>query len=600
MSRGLSVTTNRPSAATSESPTTSWLRPLRSFRFRSSTTRRVSSTSPALAVAGRPSGETWNDRSVYSADLSPIYDGMSNLTSMIDRDGKTASYQYDPLNRLTTVTYADNSTVTIQWDAGNRPQSIADSVNGTITQMYDGLDRLIEEQSPQGQVVYTYNLTNPRVQMTVNSNPTINYTFDAANRLTNITQGSNSVTLAPDAANRPGTITYPNGIATTYGFDAANQLLSLNYSNGSTSIGGLSYTYDLAGRRISMSGSLATLQVPSPVSTATYDAASRLTAWGGSPLTYDNNGSLLTSPSGSYGWNARNQLTTSPGAGSYSYDAFGRRTSATVSGTTNLYIYDGSNRAVISNTQILSGAGLDHVYAQVSSTGTTSVLRDGLNDTIALTNSAGTTTGSYSYAPFGATTNSGTSSTTLQYTGREDDGASGLYYNRARYYSPQLSRFISQDPIGLAGGVNTYAYAGGDPITNADPSGLFISSVQAACAIDPGFCAEIMGTIIHNNGAITSAITGDPCWEKQAGHVQNGFRVAGVIASILPLASSLAGPSSRALGRALESSGIVRPADAAAHHIVAGSAQGAAAARAALQRLGIDINDAVNGVFLPA
>jgi RHS repeat-associated protein len=400
------------------------------------------------------------------------YDGMSNLTSIIDRNGKTTSYQYDPLNRLTTVTYADNSTVTIQWDAGSRPQTIADSLNGTITQTYDGLNRLTEEQSPQGQVVYAYNLTNPRVQMTVNSNPTINYTFDAATRLTNIVQGSNSVVLAPDAANRPGTITYPNGIVTTYGFDAANQLLSLNYANGSTSIGGITYTYDLGGRRISMSGSLATLQAPSAVSATTYDAANRMTAWNGSALTYDNNGNLLTGPSGSYGWNVRGQLTTSPATGSYAYDALGRRTTATVSSATNTYLYNGSNPAQISGTQILGGPGLDDVYAQVTSSATTSVLRDGLNDTVALTNSSGTTIGSYSYAPYGATTNSGTSSSTLQYTGRENDGASGLYYYRARYYSPQLSRFISQDPTGFAGGINTYAYVGGDPIGRLDPTGL--------------------------------------------------------------------------------------------------------------------------------
>jgi A nuclease family of the HNH/ENDO VII superfamily with conserved AHH len=57
-------------------------------------------------------------------------------------------------------------------------------------------------------------------------------------------------------------------------------------------------------------------------------------------------------------------------------------------------------------------------------------------------------------------------------------------------------------------------------------------------------------------------------------------------------------PSSRALGRALEALGLARPPGSAAHHIVAGSAPGAAAARAILQRLGIGINDAANGVFL--
>jgi hypothetical protein len=64
------------------------------------------------------------------------------------------------------------------------------------------------------------------------------------------------------------------------------------------------------------------------------------------------------------------------------------------------------------------------------------------------------------------------------------------------------------------------------------------------------------------------------------------------------IASKLIAPSSRALGRALEAAGIVRPAESAAHHIVAGSAQGAALARTTLQNLGIGINDAANGVFL--
>jgi hypothetical protein len=47
-----------------------------------------------------------------------------------------------------------------------------------------------------------------------------------------------------------------------------------------------------------------------------------------------------------------------------------------------------------------------------------------------------------------------------------------LYYNRARYYSPKMSRFISEDPIGLLGGTNVFAYANGNPLSNRDPLGL--------------------------------------------------------------------------------------------------------------------------------
>jgi uncharacterized protein RhaS with RHS repeats len=47
-----------------------------------------------------------------------------------------------------------------------------------------------------------------------------------------------------------------------------------------------------------------------------------------------------------------------------------------------------------------------------------------------------------------------------------------LYFYRARYYDPVLKRFVSSDPIGLAGGLNEYAYVGGDPVSYVDPEGL--------------------------------------------------------------------------------------------------------------------------------
>jgi RHS repeat-associated protein len=91
---------------------------------------------------------------------------------------------------------------------------------------------------------------------------------------------------------------------------------------------------------------------------------------------------------------------------------------------------------------------------------------------LALTNDTGAVTTRYSYDPFGNTTVTGTSTNVFQYTGRENDGT-GLYYYRARYYSPKMQRFVSEDPIGFNGGdINLYAYARNNPVRYFDPWGL--------------------------------------------------------------------------------------------------------------------------------
>ncbi|MBI4823337.1 MAG: RHS repeat-associated core domain-containing protein, partial [Nitrospirae bacterium] len=95
-----------------------------------------------------------------------------------------------------------------------------------------------------------------------------------------------------------------------------------------------------------------------------------------------------------------------------------------------------------------------------------------LGSVVALTDEAGTIKTQYVYDPYGNTEMIGEpSDNPFQYTGRENDGE-GLYYYRARYYSPELQRFISEDPIGLLGGVNLYTYTGNSPVNWIDPLGL--------------------------------------------------------------------------------------------------------------------------------
>ena len=227
-----------------------------------------------------------------------------------------------------------------------------------------------------------------------------------------------------------------------------------------------------------MGGSLARMGLPDPVASATYNAANQLTSWDGVAHTYDANGNLTGDTSRTLTWDSRNRLASLSGpiAGNFSYDAMGRRKSKTVAGTSTSFLYDGLNivqelNGASPQANLLTGQGIDEVFARTSATGSENFVTDGLGSTVALTDAAGAVQTSYTYEAYGKATKSGTATTNSQtYTGREDDGT-GLYYYRARYYNPTISRFVSEDPIGLAGGINSYAYVKGNPVSFIDPKG---------------------------------------------------------------------------------------------------------------------------------
>jgi len=155
-----------------------------------------------------------------------------------------------------------------------------------------------------------------------------------------------------------------------------------------------------------------------------------------------------------YTWDARNRLVAIQDQGvsaTFAYDVFGRRIRKTINGESTEFLYDNKNiiaelKGGTITAHYVRSLNVDEPFVRISNNETEFYHADALGSTLSLTNIAGLVNTTYEYDPFGNTSVNGPSSNTFQYTGREND-ATGLYYYRARYYSPQQARFLSQDPI---------------------------------------------------------------------------------------------------------------------------------------------------------
>jgi len=274
----------------------------------------------------------------------------------------------------------------------------------------------------------------------------------------------------------------------TWTYDQASRMTQIDYDKGTTHYSTLDYAYDPAGRRTKVWAGFARVTLPAATTAnATYDAANELKTWNGTNLTYDQNGNLATNGAQTYTFDERNQLTaTSGGTSTFKYDGLGRRYEKTVSGTTTRNLYDGPNvvqelngsNAVTANS--ITGFAPDQVFWRNSGGVNKNVLTDALGSTLATYNSNATPglQNKFTYDPYGTP-----DSTAFPYlfTGTNYDSATGLQYNRARYYAPGFGRFTSEDPIGVLGGsANEYLYGANAPTVYTDPSGLILGQFGSA------------------------------------------------------------------------------------------------------------------------
>jgi RHS repeat-associated protein len=288
------------------------------------------------------------------------------------------------------------------------------------------------------------------------------YTYDILNRVTKLTQSGTGTDGTQD-----------------YSYDSTNQLTTATHTTQTDE----AYSYDANGNRTSGGSSAGTNNQLLTDGTYNYE--------------YDGEGNrtkrteIGTGKVTEYIWDYRNRLTSvlfKDAGGNvtktiqYTYDVNDRRIGKQIDGvTTERYVYDGSNIALVfdgTGTQThryLYGTGVDQVLADERGGTVVWALSDNQGTVRDLVDGNGTVLNHVVYDSFGQVQSQSDAGLEFRYgyTGREQDGETGLDYYRARYYDASNGRFISEDPIGFsAGDSNLTRYVGNNPTNYNDPSGL--------------------------------------------------------------------------------------------------------------------------------
>ncbi|HEY3358302.1 MAG TPA: RHS repeat-associated core domain-containing protein, partial [Polyangia bacterium] len=401
------------------------------------------------------------------------YDVMGHRTSFSQTmDGTTYTIRSQYQNgRLTSETYPDGEVVTyVYGTAGTalgRLTGVTGSQAGVIVAdvAYDSRGQM--STITYGNGVTTSYLHDPSSDRTtriaIGALANIDYGYDAAGRVTTMSSGQLGLTNW------------------TFAYDDLNRLTkATNLSDGTRT---QSFGYDAVGRMTSNSASGAYVygDVAHPhgvtavgTNTYTYDANGSLVSGGGRTLFYDGDRRLAKVVSGG--------LTTY-----YRYDALGQRVRKCSGQGTTVYvggIYETGSRTI----KYYLAGGMR--VASRAADGTMSFYHaDHLGSLRLISDISGHSVRTFEYAPFGKLlTTSGTLTDTHRFTGQEADDESGLMFYQARFYDPELGRFVQPDqflPDGnFSQALDPYAYAYNSPINYVDPSGH--APLVAAIAVGLG------------------------------------------------------------------------------------------------------------------
>lgn len=452
------------------------------------------------------------------------FDVEGNLKTTTDARGVLATYSYDALNRVTQVAYSR---------AGSTTRNVNFTYDETGSIFGSGIGRLTTTKTQEvstrfrydalGRVTQTFHNLGSTLLDKVVMNPTgavqswtwrlggtgrlHERVFDTNGRIVRHPLGTWVRDITYDDADRISRFTHYNAstaqpvpsVDQSFTYDELDRLIGVA---GSTN---WSYAYDANGNRTASATGTATRAFN--VSTS----SNRLTGLTNPArdMTYDAVGDTLTDvQSGSsanytaeYFLDGR-MATLSQGSAwgvSFAYDAQGRRfyRSAWVGSTSNprvvtLFAYDQDNH-LLGEYQADGKPITEYVWfgdtpVAVIKTDATApggiqiyaIHTDHLDTPRVIVDAQGQVRWRWMGEPFGAnaaeeqpTAGLTALQQNLRFPGQQYDAFGGRHYNHYRDYDPTTGRYVQSDPIGLDGGVNTYAYVLDDPVNFADPYGLF-------------------------------------------------------------------------------------------------------------------------------
>ncbi len=460
------------------------------------------------------------------------YDASGNLFTSTDARGKIGTYAYDALNRLTSLTYPDQ-TISLTYDTGanqkGRLKQVTDG-SGSTSWTYDTRGRVLSRQQAMGisrTVSYTYTANSRVATMTFPSGSVIGYTYSHGKPVSITLNGS--TVLLSDALYQPfgrtrgwtwGNASLAvreynlDGLPTqidsaglkSYGYDDASRVTAIE--DGADAALNQAYTYDLLDRVSGASGtglnqgwsydanhnrSSQTGSLPSTYTMA--GGSNRLASITGAltrTYTYDAAGNVTSDGTSTFAYNDAGRMVASTIAGAtttYAYNALGERVRKQTSGTSTYFVYDetghligeyGSSGNLIQEIVWLDEAPVAVLKPNGAGVSVFYIHTDHLNTPRRITRpSDNAIVWRWESDPFGTLPpnedpdgDAVAVSFNLRFPGQYYDVQTGSFYNYFRDYDPATGRYVQSDPIGLGGGLNTYAYVGGNPISFADPLGL--------------------------------------------------------------------------------------------------------------------------------